>query len=214
MKTRRGLTLIEMIVAIFLSSLVLLAIVGVAAQMIRFQMEGTTKSGVAGWTMISLDQMNRELQDATALYCPSAGPGYGCGSTTSSYLSGCKNYSLMPPGSRISPDLSVPITAFYYCVDNNLHNLLRYQMQGACPYAPQPTCGQGSYTLVAQKVYPDPGDPQCNQCFRRADDVGGVELNFNVGDPINPPQSGMKNPVYMKVQTKIGMKKPYNDPYD
>lgn len=194
----RGFTLTELVISLTLSSFILVGIVGVASQMVRFQMEGKTKGDVTGWTLISLNKMNKELEDATVLDYPT---------TTGDYISGCSNYTRITPGKI---DASLATTAFWYCVSGN--QLMRYQSVGACPMA-APTCGVGAYEVYARDFYKIGG---MAYFFRRANEVSGVELNYIVGIATsNADTTGQRTmPVYLKVQTKIGMNKAYNNAVD
>lgn len=208
-RSRAGFTLIELIIAMSISSFVLIGIIGVASQMVRFQMEGVRKGSVTGWTLISLSKMNKELEDASSLYCPGIGATHTCtGGLSTDYLSGCSNYSRDLAG-RI--DVNSNNTSFYYCVaavgTPLTQSLLRYELTGAgvaCPM-PAPACGVTlPYEVYARDFYAiDPA----TSFFRRADDVSGVQLNYIVG--IATPTTNTPNPVYMKVVTKIGMNKNY-----
>ncbi|MEK7859198.1 MAG: prepilin-type N-terminal cleavage/methylation domain-containing protein [Elusimicrobiota bacterium] len=208
--SRAGFTIIELVISMSISSLVLIGVIGVASQMVRFQMEGSRKGGVTGWTLISLSKMNMELENATSLYCPGTGASHTCtGGLSTAYLSGCTNYS-RDLGSRI--DAASNNTSFYYCVaaagTPATMSLLRYELTGAgvaCPMPAPAACGTTTpFEVYARDFYPiDPLTP----FFRRADDVSGVELNYIVG--IATPTTNTPNPVYMKVTTKIGMNKNY-----
>lgn len=203
MKRRRraalGFTLTELVISLTLSSFVLVGIVGVASQMIRFQMEGKTKGDVTGWTLISLNKMHRELENATVLDYPT---------TTGDSISGCSNYTKVTGGVI---QVGGAIEAFRYCVSGN--QLMRYGSTGACPMGAV-TCGvTGGYEVYARDFYKIGG---MTYFFRRANEVSGLELNYIVGiATANADPTGQRTmPVYMKVQTKIGMNKAYNNTLD
>jgi prepilin-type N-terminal cleavage/methylation domain-containing protein len=214
---REGFTLIELIVALVLSAFVLVGIVGVATQMIRFQMEGHKKGDVTGWTLLSLAKMNKELEDASVLDFPPPGlPPADRGD----HISGCSNYTRgsIPPGPI---DASLPVTAFWYCVQTDWYweeakrttnRLLRYSSIGSCP-AIAPSCGSEPFEVYALDFYKRDG---LNYFFRRADDVSGVEVNYTVGiaTAADAANANMPNPVFIKVQAKIGMNKSYNNTAD
>ena len=190
--------------------LCLVAIMIVASQMMRSEIESADKGQIAGWTLAGLNQMSTELQNASYLATPTVQK------PTGHVISGCINYSGVA-GATLNPQSSV--TAFYYCVyppsGSSLNqcgqsgvvcNLLRYansSVNGTCPISPTPTCGQGSYGVVAQNVSKISATPY----FTRDDNIGGVDLSFNVGTTgtaVNRP-----NPVYLAVSTKIKMNKAY-----
>lgn len=237
MRKSPGFTLTELILSTTVSALILIGIIGVSAQMVRFQVESTRKGDVTGWTLLSINQMNREVEQASVLDCPrpSGGsvPPYGnpCAGTDSPFMRGCTNFTRAagyPPGQRMDPDPNLPTTAFFYCVPPNgtyANNLLRYAQvtsgMGARVCLIDPTCGAaptGAQTLdvVSTNVYQiDPLTP----FFRRADDVMGVELNYIVGIATQsavaakgPPMTGGPNPVHVRMNYKIGMNKAFQDP--
>ena len=195
MPKRPGFSLVELVVALTLSSFVLVGIVGVASQMVRFQIETSNTGTVTGWTLLTLNQMNRELQDASVL-----------NSVSATSLSGCGDFSKV--NNQPLDGVNANITAFYYCVAavGGFTSLLRYGASGACPYAP--TCGSSGYSLVAQNVSQIGATPY----FQRDDTVGGVSLNFNVGNTV--ATTNRPNPVFIKVSTTIRMNKAYDNATD
>ncbi len=218
MRPRRGFTLLELIVAMTLSSFVLVGIVTVAAQMMRSQIESSDKGEVTGWTLIGLNRMNKELQDANYLAAPNAGGG--------AVISGCINYSMLMNNGAGGPiNAALPTTAFYYCVNPAVNcgqpgvscNLLRYYNDGvgiACPIAP--TCGNAAYGLnpveVVSRYVSQIQTPAVLPYFQRANDVGGIALNFNVGT--TSPSANRPNPVFLTISTKIKMNKQYGNTTD
>ncbi len=189
-----------------LSTLVLIGVVGIAAQMVRYQLEGGTKGKVTGWTLLGLMRMSQELENASVLVLPSAA------SPSDDRLSGCSNYSLaMSPPGRIDPDTTVPSVSFYYCVANvgapASRSLLRYESIGypaACPISPEPTCGSGAFEVVARDV--DKLDPATSY-FWRADNAAGVEVRYIVG--VATPTVNVPTPVFMRVRERISMSRSY-----
>lgn len=235
MSKTAGFTLTELIMSTTLSALILVAIIGVSTQMVKFQVESTRKGDVTGWTLVSLNQMNRELEEASVLDCPRPATGTvppytnPCDGVGSSILRGCSNYT-RATNSYINPDTGVnyPTTAFYYCVPTAgtyANNLLRYALvttgTGARTCIINPTCGNaptGGQTMdvISTNVYQiDPATP----FFRRADEIMGVELNYIVGIATpsahalkGPPMTGGPVPIHVRFTTKIGMNKSYQDP--
>lgn len=189
-----GFTLTELVIALSLAAFVLVGIVSVAAQMIRFQMEGKTKGDVTGWTLLSLNRMHKELEDASVLAYPT---------TTGDHISGCSNYSRV---TNAALDPGKPITAFWYCVAaGSPPKLVRYFAVGSCPMTVL-SCGSGTAEIYALDFYPIGAAP----LFRRVPE--GVELNYNVGVAAATPQRPM--PVYQTVRTRISMNKTYGNTAD
>lgn len=204
-RERKGFTLIELIIAVSLSGAVLIGIMSVTAQMVRFELEGNRKNEVAGWMLLSLSQMNRELENATTLLCPSTyGVVAGCAGNTSNVLAGCVNYTRQT-NRAVDPDTQKTTVAFYYCrpiAGQYAGMLLRYAQESAvgtainartCPINPLPTCGNAAgagqtMKVVATNVFGINGggtlasNPAgAEQFFQRMDDIAGVELRYSIG---------------------------------
>ncbi len=225
-----GFTLVEMIIALALSMVVLIAIVTVSTNMIRMQFQDIRSGNVNNFTWIALDRMNRELENATHLESP--GPGVA---DTSNVMSGCVNWSnrANPNGGAIdtvSPSPYSDVTAFYYCVCTGSEgngcsqdSLYRYALvtpagSPTCPY-PVPggfKCGdapQGSATqdIVVYKSFfhlnYSVGDP----FFTKSSPVSGVEMHYTVGkkpDTVDPQAK------HFDISTMVGMNKSYNNGSD
>jgi type II secretory pathway pseudopilin PulG len=228
MKAKPAFTLIELIMALVMSSFVIVGIIGVTSQMARYRMEGGAKSTNTGFTVMSLDRMEKDLQGASVLYCPystlenhsgwdSSG---NCTQSQSNALSGCSNYSLatLPTGF-----ISGSPTSFYYCIwcggspcatPTQTPWLLHYSGSGSCPISPVPTCGSGSYDVVAQNVYPIGAN---TYYFKRDDAINGVDLMFQIGMSTGTgtgQDSILTTNAIQTVNTKISMQKAYGTTTD
>lgn len=230
---RKGFTLIELIIAVSLSGAVLIGIMSVTAQMVRFELEGARKNEVAGWMLLSLSQMNRELENATTLLCPS--PWAGCAGNSSNVLSGCVNYT-RKTAAALDPDTQKTTVAFYYCraESGQYENmLLRYAQESApgtavtartCPISPTPVCGNApgagqTMKVVATNMYGwDGQDPPAGSLmlFQRMEDIAGMEVRYSIGfstatseihHSAGTTAGAGPNPTYMRFRTKIAMNK-------
>ncbi|MCX5793951.1 MAG: prepilin-type N-terminal cleavage/methylation domain-containing protein [Elusimicrobia bacterium] len=232
MSARPGFTLIELVIALVLSTFVLVGIVGVTSQMVRYQLEGGRKGINTSYELMSLDSMVRELQGASTLYCPSYCTGVntpakctqatGCGSRTSSYLSGCIDYTLNPnvPGAPAPADgVAANVKAFCYCVWDKANTptktnwLLHYSNKASgCPY-PAGTCpnacGTGTYDVVAQDIQPI----NSTFYFQRSDDINGVQLLFQVGASTTTT-SVLRTETKQLVNSKIPLQRAFTDTFD
>lgn len=236
MKQRPAFTLIELIVALVLSTFVLVAIVGITAQMLRYEFEGTRKSVSTNWSTAAQDAIKKDLSSASVLYCPSASGinhtglgGAGCTQVTSQVLSGCANYTFNPAASVPTPTRGT--TAFHYCVwcggalpDNcatptKTPWLLRYELTTTpptytCPMA-LPNCGTTpNYTVVAQDIYLNAGN---TWFFKRDDAVSGVEVQFMVGIGTAALAGTLLNtaiPTAQRASFRVSMNKSYGNSLD
>lgn len=234
--TGKGFTLTELIVAVSLSALILVGIMGISAQMVRFQLQGSRKGDVTGWTLLGLQRMNKELENANVLDCPTNdGSSVTCVAprNPSDRLAGCINYTRqsVPPGPLAANQRTL---AFYYCipvVGQYAYQLLRYELESGpgtglpatCPLTPIPVaCGNApsapmTMEVVVKGFYPSDGQTPF-PFFERADDVSGVRLRYTVGlatptAEISPTAAGPV-PTYMRFDMKIGMNKSYTNTVD
>lgn len=208
LRSRAGFSLTELVIAMLLSSFVLVGIVGISSQMVRFHVDGMKRGTVTGWSLVALTAMNKEIEDGTTLVWPTNGSG------ASDSLTFCKNYTHL---TNASLDSSSPIQAVSYCFDSSTTpgTLRRTTSTGACPVlgtAPGACSGFGE--VVATGVYREATNAQfpAGQVFRRADEVGGVQIRYIVGNPVATPQQPI--PTTMAFDIKFAMNKQYNNPSD
>lgn len=200
LRRRSGVTLLELVIAVFLSAIVLLAVIDAYTSVVKWHFDATKKGKSIGMALYSLDRMYHELENATFLNLPAA---------AGSIMSGCGNWSVAvnPPWGGII-DAAKPVTSFYYCVCaagdcvNPLPparvSLLRYKAD-ACPITPPGACGDPGYSeaVVYQNLRPA-GD----NYFTRT--PYGVDLLYSVGD---------STPSY-KIGLSIQMNKSFNNGTD
>jgi Tfp pilus assembly protein PilV len=185
LRSRGGFSLVELIVSMLLSSFVMIGIVGIAAQMVRFQVEGMKKGSVTGWSLVALTAMNKEIEDGTTLVYPTNGTG------AQDLLTICKNYTHV---TNAALDSSRPIERISYCYDTTAPGYLRRTTStGACPAlgVSPGACNAGTYPeVIATGVYRDASN---NNVFRRADEVGGVQIRYRA-TPRPPPTTPSRSP--------------------
>lgn len=200
---RGGFSLVELVIAMLLSSFVMIGIVGVASQMVRFQVEGMRKGSVTGWSLVAITAMNKEIEDATVLAYPTNATG------PQNAMVACKNYSRV---TNLALSAGEPIITFGYCYDpDGIGYLRRWETTGTCPGAvgvPPSPCSSVA-EVVATGVHLDAAG---NNVFRRADDVGGIQIRYRVGDPT--PTPNMPMPQTMAFDMKFAMNKQYNNDKD
>jgi len=228
MKARRAFTLVELIIALVLSTFVLVGLIGVTSQMLRYEFESSRKSTSTNWSLMALDQMKRELQQGSVLHIPASPTG-----TISLVLSGCSNwtknttlgYASCNASGCPTDGVAANAKSFYYCVKtagtpSGTPWLLHY-CQGpgcpaafsSCPYPPPGSCGAGTFDVVAQDFYPDSGNAWY---FKRNDDIAGVEMQFMVGigtaSVAGQPNAQVATAQHIKV--KLSMQKSYLNTLD
>ncbi|MBI5238901.1 MAG: prepilin-type N-terminal cleavage/methylation domain-containing protein [Elusimicrobia bacterium] len=218
-RRRRGITLIELLVALVLSGFVIAALVGVVSQLMRGEMQISAKAVVSGWTQMTQDSIQKEILNSTVLYCPYSNASHpGCPGPRSKVLSICNNYTLNPDygaGPTGGPlDAGMPVSSRYYCVwsagtPTGTPWLLRYAGSG-CPISPTPVCGAGNFTVVAQDVHPF--DAAQDFLFERDDSIAGVQLSFTIGR--STATADEPTPSYLKIQTRVSMQKATGNNFD
>lgn len=198
---RAGFSLTELIIAMLLSSFVMIGIVGISSQMVRFQVEGMRKGTVTGWSLVAITAMNREIEDGTTLIYPTNASG------AADSMSLCHNYTHLT-NAAIGPG---SIRRIDYCYDSTAPGYLRRnEVTGSCPAigtAP-PACSTFP-EVVATGIYRDVSG---NMVFRRADDVGGVQTRYRVGNP--SPTTNNPMPQTLAFDMKFAMNKQYSNSSD
>ncbi len=172
-----GLTLIELVIAIGLSSLVLLGLASVWVPVLGTQVTLSKSAGAQGQSLLGYKGLVREVSGASEVYDP---PPPAALSSASDTLSGCSNYSSAKgAGAQGLLDPSASNESFYFCVDGGgtLYMTTRTGSPAACPMAP-PACGAAPAMALAQNVSHIGATPY----FRRpAGQQDVVEVNYEVG---------------------------------
>jgi prepilin-type N-terminal cleavage/methylation domain-containing protein len=210
---RKGFTLLELVIALALSSIVLIGVFSMMASMVQYEAEGLRKGSVNGWSLASLVAMNREIEGASVLVYPTTG-----GQDT---LVVCSNWSrLMTGGGGVINTNGGATSSFSsYCWDSTSNILRRKVTAGACPnslgYVP-PACTAlaygGASSMMATGVYRDTAlDP-----FFTADptSTGTIRIRYIVGNPAAgaSPNEGngltkFTNPQSMAFDTRVTLDK-------
>ena len=133
-QAREGFSLIELLIAISLSSMVLLGILGVATSMIRAHMEGIRKGTVTGGSVLSFVMMSREIESANVLVYPDAA------NVNTDLLVLCNNWSrIMPGAGGARMNAAANVDVFSYCFNQGAKTIWRYSVSGPavqCPASP------------------------------------------------------------------------------
>ena len=201
-RCRRGFTLIELIIALTLSVVVLVGIIAVATSVVSFHMDSAVKGNVTSGTLLALQRMQAELEQATYIAAPAWGG-------TGDALGGCTNWS-QNMGARL--DTSQSVLGFYYCVDSS-NRLVRYENSGVvCTVPTAGVCGGGTPESIV--VHSKPG-------FFRMDGVpyyfgrgtnGEIEVHYIVG--LATPTASNIKPQALKVNSVISTNKAYTNSLD
>jgi Prokaryotic N-terminal methylation motif len=225
MPMKRGQTLIELIIAMALSTAVLITIYALLASMVKFQVEGAREGTIESWSIAGVTTMDQQIETANALVYPNAN---NDGEDT---VVVCQNWSYEAngpaQGAAMGPGSVYQIA---YCYDAANQRLLKSRSANGygemsvaqCParatYSPPP-CSPGgayNYTVVATNVSKLNSDP----VFTRDDSVNGVWVQYVVGNPavgkLNPgpgnPQ--MVNPRYMTFNFRLPLARPFVNSFD
>jgi type II secretory pathway pseudopilin PulG len=182
-----GFTLIELIVAATLSTVVLLGVFSILSSMVTSEINGMRSGTVTAWSLAGINVMNSDIAGAGAIGYPAVGG-------TANYLVVCTNWS-----TRTTPPAVVQAnagnTVYEYCWDTMdaaplADTLLRdvtVHAGGAeaCPAAPIMPCSAATYggqgNIVATGVYQDlASDPVF---YTDSKTMNAVRIRFNVGSP-------------------------------
>lgn len=209
----RGFSLLELLIAVSLSVIVLMAIFGMMTSMFRFQVEGLKKSTVTGWSLASLMKMNKEIESASVMAYPTD-------ATPRDWIVGCTNWSRILSTGKM--DTNQNVVVFYYCYDGTANGTIRRLAEEsaatACPTSPValPACsdvwGGANRTNDVIAVGVNRHSTGSPGVFTRDDGVGGVRVRFTVGEKTFVHVDGkpdVVNPQYMEFDTSITMSRPY-----
>jgi hypothetical protein len=187
MKTRGGYTLLELIIASSLVTLVLAAMYSMVSSVVNFQTEAMRKSSVSGWNAVSMNMMTKEIEDATVIYYPdSSAPSLG----NSNAVLGCSNWSTSQQGAATGGTMNAAanVTYFFYCLDTTTG-----------PTAPSGTTipvlrriaatGTG-VTCPAKATYSPTAPPVACSKTTVALTGSGINTNDIVASEVNVPASG------------------------
>jgi len=227
---RKGFTLMEMIIAVFLSTMVLLGIIAVAASMVRQHFESISQGEVSGQTLLSLDQMNNEIENANSLVAPNST------TTSGNVLSSCENWSLLY-GQALNSAPNAQVESYYYCAaptkasvhEPGAYDLWRYSCKktvgspgsNICPFpALGGACGVGSAPAVAGATCSGPVNVIYNALYLEPsfgnffyyDFKGGVDMHYIVGYPQRTSQR--PTPVSYQIDNAVMMQKSPGDASD
>lgn len=217
-RERSGFSLIELIIAISLATLVLVAIVNLSTSMVRFQMEGIRRGSVTGWALVSFTRMTRDIENANVLVYPTAG------AANSDTLVACNNWSRIQPelcgAGDYRTDCSRPVEVLYYCFNPGAKTIWRYYNSSAltsglaCPTSPPtlPACdGTPTFpekTQMAWNVERLAGQTM----FTRDDSIGGVRIHYAVGE--QAATANRPTTVFVPFEAGLSMQKNYRNSAD
>ncbi|MFA6318607.1 MAG: prepilin-type N-terminal cleavage/methylation domain-containing protein [Elusimicrobiota bacterium] len=214
-RSRGGFTLVEVLIALTLSSTVLIALMTVMASVLRSHIDTTLKGEVSAWTVLALDQLNREIGEASYINNPAHGG-------TGNVISGCTNFSklLYDAIGEGRLDATKEVTAFYYCrsadIGGGMPALIRKFSMGTtltCPASiPSGPCtpGAGAEVVIRNFHFRDNDGTQSPPLFRNRGD--GIEMHFTVGS-LTRPTSGAAATVAVPVNMKVDMFVQANRPF-
>lgn len=208
-KKTAGFTLIELIVALSLSSIVLVGVFSIMTSMVQYEIEGGRKGSVTAWSLASISAMNRDIANASVIEYPNVG-------ASADSLVLCNNWSrlMSPPNGAMMSALAPAPTVVYYCYDAAANALRKMTVTGNCPNvgAGPPSCDAGTYgsgSVIATSVYRDLSN---NIVFTNdAQTTNAIRLRFSVGNPAQGTVAGsgtsasFVNPQSVTFDTKVLM---------
>ena len=212
-RSRAGFTLLEMVVALSISSIVLIGAFVMLSNMVQYEVEGMRKGSVNAWSLASLVAMNGEIEAANVLVYPRGGSG-------DDTLVACSNWSRVM--STVMNTLGTGVigvgpTVYTYCWDAVTNVLRRKVAGGICPSAytvtPCDTANYGGDSLIATGIYKD----LSNDSIFMSDPVNGsVRLRYVVGKQTSgaaPNEGNGKtnfiNPQTMAFDTRLTLDKSF-----
>lgn len=202
-KSQAGFTLLELIIAASLSTIVMIGVFSLMANMVQSEVDGMRNGTVSAWTLANINAMNTEIAGSSYISVPSPG-------ASGDSLVVCTNWSATALGPA-TPGVvyklaNAPVNGtnavnavYYYCYDTTdpapwKNAILRKVVAnpaggaGACPAA-APICSIGNYSgdaIVATGVYRLDALSTNTQPVFTADSnnvKNAVRLRFIVGNP-------------------------------
>lgn len=216
--SKAGFSLIELLIAISLASMVLLGVASIAAQMVRQQVDGIRSGTVTGWSVVSYGAMIKEIEDANVLAFPIVN------GAAADQVIVCTNWSRV---SAARLNTLMPSVITQYCVDPTpavapqTGFLLRRHsyslVAGGCPSPGVPTsCTSATpgapwttSDVIGFRLEKLPG---FGSVFTRDDAIGGVRIRYGIGQ-----QTATANqPVirFTPFDVAVGMTKQYSNTLD
>lgn len=206
-RSEAGYTLLELIVALSMSTIVLVGVFSMMGTVVHYQVEGLKKETVTTWSLASLVAMNKEIEGSSVLVYPTSG---GSGDS----LIVCSNWSRLRTygGAGAVLNGGTP-DAYYYCFDST-NQVLRRKTANSCPASPAtpPNCDTANYgtgNILATNVY---RNGAANVFQADPNMAGTVRLQYVIGNP--SPTSLLTNPASLTFDTKVTLDRQYGNASD
>lgn len=148
----RGFTIIEMVIALSLGTMVLVAVNSLYMPLMRTQFDAYRRGGAQAEALIAHKSLRLSISQATEIYLPAPSAG-------GDLLSGCSNFdSAKGAGVQGLLDPDGPSRSFYFCVEGGI--LYEYWAEASCPMF-YPPCGGATagYRALARRISHAPGFP-------------------------------------------------------
>ncbi|MBI3300196.1 MAG: hypothetical protein HYZ75_18670 [Elusimicrobia bacterium] len=191
-----GFTLVELILAVFLSTMVLTAMMGVQQFATRGQSNVLARVRLNGHAVYALESVRRSVYGASTLVVPSTG-------AVSTLLTGHENVDPLD-GSPL--DAAAPLTYFHFCLTDAAPKSL-YRYAGELP-VPAITCGQappsGAFELIAGQPGGTPGDALAvNVLFSRVSGAKNLlEYQYSLSYPKNVVRAAVESRGVTQIATQ------------
>lgn len=204
-----GFTLVEMLVATVLATIVLLGIFNLVTNMATSEVKNMRSATVTAWSLAGINAMNSDIAGSSMLAYPASGG-------AADFLVVCSNWSSMmntTGGSTMGPGVQ---KALYYCFDTTDpaplgNSILRKEVDGAgCPTAPMSPCTSANYggnSVVVSGVYRDAANDPIFYTEPNPQIPNAVRLRYSVGNPAaNATSAGSNGGTVLGTAVSI----PYN----
>jgi prepilin-type N-terminal cleavage/methylation domain-containing protein len=179
-----GFTLIEMLVATVLASVVLLGLFNLVTSMVTNEVNSMRTGTVSAWSLTAAKAMTTDISGASTLRYPAAG---GAGSD---YLIVCSNFSpMMNTAGGGTMNGGTPKSA-QYCYDTTegapYGNSILRLTTNSCPAAPVTPCTSANYgggSIVVTGVYRDSSNHAVFYTEPNAQIPNAVRIRYSIGNP-------------------------------
>lgn len=216
-----GYTLLELLIALTLASVVMVAVYGVLTSMVRFQVEGARRSTVDSWAIAGVVAMNKEIETSDSVAVGAIPSSVAqAASASANWMVACTNWSTRWASATTGGPMNAanPVGVYAYCYDATAPGYLRRYYNasaGACTIGGfnNTACSDGVAArsgVIATNVSQIGGAP----VFAREQASNGVRVRFQVGVSAvgtlyTPGKEQLVNPQFLQFDTRVSLARAY-----